>query len=108
MTRLHKIAAALVVCGLVPLAGCTRTSDGTLVIKKPPSLTTLLPANPFRKKREAHAPVAASQFPPVPRQPAGAGQMKTKQARRKPVAATDTLACLNQTKPGDRVRVVCD
>lgn len=107
MTSLHKIAVALVVCGLVPLGACTRTSDGTVVMKKPPALTALLPANPFRKKREAaHAPVAASQFPPAPRQTGTAS--RTTQARRKPVAAKATLACLNQTERGDRVRVVCD
>ena len=107
MPGFSRIALVACICGLVPLGACTRTSDGTVVMKKPPALTTLLPANPFWKKRETvHAPVAASQFPPAPRQTGAAG--RTTQARRKPVVAKATLACLNQTGPGDRVRVVCD
>ena len=105
MPGLPRIALVACLCGLAPLGACTRTSDGTVVMKEPPAaLTRLIPPNPFRKKKEAAPPVSASQFPPAPRQTAG--QTRKTQARRKPAAVKATLAC--QTQSGDRVRVVCD
>ena len=103
MPGFSRIALVACLCGLAPLGACTRTSDGTVVMKEPPAaLTRLIPPNPFRKKEETAPPISGSRFPPAPR------QTRTAQARRKPAAVKATLACQNQTQSGDRVRVVCD
>ncbi len=101
-------------CWLVPLAACSRTSDGTVVMKKPPAISALLPVKPvlpswMRRKQSQveEAPVVASQFPPPPARKTSV----TTRKRMKPlVVRPDTsakLACRNQTGPGGRVRVVC-
>lgn len=97
---------------LLPLAGCSRTSDGTVLIKKPPSISAFLPKEPLlplRARRKRHQAeqeqVVATQFPPAP-------EHKTApKKRRKPAAALPAtkadLSCLSQNPPGSRVRVVC-
>ena len=102
-------------CWLLPLAACSRTSDGTVIIEKPPAIATLLPVKPalpswMRKKQpEAEeAVVVASQFPPPP---APARKVAATRKRIKPIGvrpdANAKLACRNQTGAGGRVRVVC-
>jgi hypothetical protein len=102
MTGLPRIALAFFVCGLMPLAGCTRTSDGTVIIKKPPAISTLLPSMRFMRPRPAKpVAIAATQFPPPPRQ-------QTAGASRPRVVMTKiNLDCLEQSQPGNRVRIVC-
>lgn len=107
MTGLSRIAVALIVFGLVPLAGCTRTSDGTVVMPKPPALPTLsfsklLPSLGPARPAEPE-PIAAAQFPAAPKPPARTRPKATGRI----VMEKTSLACLDQTGAGDRVRVVC-
>ena len=100
-------------CWLLSLAACSRTSDGTVVMKKPPAIFTLLPVKPLlpswmrRKQPEAEeAPVVASQFPPAPARKAAAPKKRLKPLVVRP-DANAKLACVNQAGTGGRVRVVC-
>ncbi len=110
---LRRVAFAVLVCaGLVPLGACSRTSDGTVVLKKPPAVSSLLPSWARWKPRRAEpAPVFASQFPPVPERQASTPRVRTAKERPKtgPVrlGPKANLACLDRSKPGERVRVVC-
>jgi hypothetical protein len=96
---------------LLPLLGCSRTSDGTIVADKPVALPSfnLMPAKSLvpswmrRKERQPEPAVAASNFPPPP--------ARKTAPRRKTVpqvvaTASGKLECKNETE-GGRVRMVC-
>ena len=110
MISLRRIAFAVLLCaGLVPLAACTRTSDGTVVLKKPPAMPNLMPSF-FRRaeisrfppapqpETQSAAPVTAAK-PSPPRRKAQSGPIK--------VAPTGALTCKNEVQPNGRVHVVC-
>ena len=105
----HTAFAVLLCLGLVPLAACTRTSDGTVVLKKPPAMPNLMPSF-FRRADN-------SRFPPAP-QPevqsaAPVTAAKPKPSRRKSsygpitVAPTEALTCKNVVQPDGRIQIVC-
>lgn len=110
MTSLRRTTFAVLLCaGLVPLAACTRTSDGTVVLKKPPAMPNLMPSF-FRRTDN-------SRFPPAP-QPAVQSAAPVTAAKPRPprrkaefgpvkVAPTGALTCKNEVQPDGRVRVVC-
>ena len=111
MTGSRKLATmAFAGSMLLPLAACSRTSDGTIVADNPvvlPSLN-LMAVKPFvpswmRKKPEPERADVAANFPPPP--------VKRTAPRRKPrppvvTTASGKLECTNQTD-GGRVRMVC-
>ena len=120
------VAAALL-CGLGVSAGCTRTSDGTIVPMQPVGFQNLSLGNltgwlrqPAQKQEDT-----AQLFPVVPPPPVVEAESKPnppprQRQRRKvrrsapakpvvaPVAAPKPLACRNVSKPNERVRVVCE
>ena len=107
--------AVIVLAGacLLPLAACSKTSDGTVILPKPPAVSSLVPVSSFvpswarRSKPEtSETIIAESRFPPVPEStPAPAKQrIKPVVIRRDP---SGKLACANQTGANGRVRVVC-
>lgn len=114
MTATRRIVLiALAGCWLLPVAACSRTSDGTVVMKKPPAISTLLPVKPVlpswmhKKQPEAEmAPVVASEFPPPPARKPAAPKKRITPVGVKP-DANAKLACLNQAGAGGRIRVVC-
>ena len=111
MTGSRKLATmAFAGSILLPLAACSRTSDGTIVADNPvvlPSLN-LMAVKPFvpswmRKKPEPEPADVAANFPPPP--------VKRTAPRRKPrppvvTTASGNLECRDQTD-GGRVRMVC-
>ena len=108
----------LLVLLALPAAGCTRSSDGTVVIprqmdmrriwdREPPVQRVRLEQNPqvFPVSPQTRQPprriVAAA---PRPRHvPARISTMRNEAA-----AATSPLKCRNVSEPGKRARVVCD
>jgi hypothetical protein len=102
---------AAVCCGLLPLEGCSRTSDGTVVMPKTPQMSFSMPARltpawARRAPREAEPyPVAAAQFPPPPEAETASPRTRSTSGRR-PVREA-ALACANQTDSRGRTRVVC-
>ncbi len=99
---LFKIAIALLVGVLMPLAGCTRTSDGTVVMPVKPLTVPTLNLSRFRFGRAETAD--AAQFPSAPANPQAAAKARSRPARR--IAVTQAV-CLEQNQSGERVRVVC-
>lgn len=95
---------------LLPLAGCSRTSDGTIVVDKPAALPsfTLMPVKPivpsWMKRKPDPEPVVEPNFPPPPANETSAPKRKTKP----PVVTSGSgnLACRNISQSG-RVRMVC-
>ena len=111
MTGSRKLATmAFAGSMMLPLAACSRTSDGTIVMDNPVALPSLnlMAAKPFvpswmRKKPEPEPAEIAANFPPPP--------VKKTAPRRKPrppvvATASGELECRNQTD-GGRVRMVC-
>lgn len=114
--------AVLACCSLLAAGGCTRTSDGSVVMKNPPSLNLSVPSfMRFGTAREEPRPVAtAAAFPPPPAPPPAA---RTTQRRvvppvkawkasgvRAPFKRSDPskpLTCRNEPGQGGRVKVVC-
>ncbi len=99
---LSKIAVAILVCGLMPLAGCSRTSDGTVVMPVKP-LTVPSFRVPKLMPRFGRAE-PATQFPPELANPKASRKARYKPVRR--ISVTQA-ACLEQNPSGERVRVVC-
>jgi hypothetical protein len=100
---MRRIAIIVVCCGLFPVAACTRTSDGTVVMKKPPQISSLLPSwTPWKRRKADPAPVPVA-FPPPP----AAAPVKPRQKPLLPQARAMTLDCTNRSDAGGRVRVVC-
>ena len=108
-------AAAFALAGawLLPLAACSKTSDGTVIMPKPPAISSLVPSSAFvpswmRSKKPEPQPeiVAAAAFPPPP-----ASSAPKAKRRIQPVIvrrnSSGKLACNNETGPNGRVRVVC-
>ena len=101
---LSKIAIALLVCGLMPVTGCTRTSDGTVVMPVKPltaptfNIPRLMPGY-GRAKQDG-----ATRFPSPPDSQQASTKARSRPARR--IAVTQAV-CLEQNKSGERVRVVC-
>jgi hypothetical protein len=99
-------------CWLLPLAACSRTSDGTVVVKKPPAISALLPVKPVlpswmrRKQTRVEETSVVSQFPPPPARKTAPARKRMKPLVVRPDASAK-LACRNQTGAGGRVRVVC-
>jgi hypothetical protein len=110
----HRIAAIFLAgCWLLPLAACSRTSDGTVVMKKPPAISTLLPGKPVllswmrRKPSPPEEPsIVAAQFPPPPERKAARAKKRMTPAAVRPDADAK-LVCHNQTGSDGRVRVIC-
>ena len=111
MTGSRKLATmAFAGSMMLPLAGCSRTSDGTIIVDNPVALPSLnlMGAKPFvpswmRKKPQPQPAEIAANFPPPP--------VKKTRPRRKPsppvvTTASGKLECTNQTD-GGRVRMVC-
>lgn len=110
---LYRLAVlAFAAASLLPLAACSRTSDGTVILPKPPAVSSLVPTERLvpawmrRRQPEAYDVAAAeTAFPEPP--PAA----RPAQRRIKPVMvrrdASGRLACRNQTGANGRVRVVC-
>lgn len=94
---------------MLPLAACSRTSDGTIVMDKPvvlpslnlPSAEPLIPS--WMKRKPEPAPVARN-FPPPP-----AKKTTPRRKAHPPVVTTGSgnLACKNVSE-GGRVRMVCE
>ena len=105
-------AAALAGACLLPLAACSKTSDGTVIIPKPPAISSLVPVQSFvpawarsRRQPEPYAvPAAETEFPETPPASASPRRIKPVMVRRD---STGKLACHNQTASNGRVRVVC-
>ena len=111
MTGSRKLATmAFAGSMLLPLAACSRTSDGTIVADNPVVLPSfnLMAAKPLvpswmRKKPQPQPAEIAANFPPPP--------VKKTRPRRNPsppvvTTASGNLECTNQTD-GGRVRMVC-
>lgn len=95
--------AIVLCCGLVPVAACTRTSDGTVVMKRPPSISALLPPWMRRDTRAiAQPPTAADSAAP----PTGPPARRTTRPSLLQ-GASRSLACRDVTEAGGPVRIVC-
>jgi hypothetical protein len=103
--QMGRTGVVILVCGLLPIAACTRTSDGTVVMRRPPSLASLLPGWARREARSGEPAIAEADFPPPAPEPAPPVQAASAPAIL--LGPSRTLACRNQSEPGGRVRVVC-
>lgn len=113
MTGMGRVGM-IVVAGsiMLPLAACSRTSDGTVVMDKPAGLPsfnlmqgkTFVPSWMKRKAPEPEPAAVAQNFPPPP-----ARRTAPRRKTRPPVVATGSgnLACKNVSE-GGRVRMVCE
>jgi hypothetical protein len=113
MTGMGRVGM-IVVAGsmMLPLAACSRTSDGTVVMDKPAGLPsfnlmqgkTLVPSWMKRRAPEPEPAAVAQNFPPPP-----AKRTTPRRKTRPPVVATGSgnLACKNVSE-GGRVRMVCE
>jgi hypothetical protein len=96
---------ALLVCGLMPVTGCSRTSDGTVVMPVKPltvptfNIPRLMPG--YGRAKED----SATRFPSPPDTPRASTKSRSRPARR--IEVTPAV-CLEQNKSGERVRVVCE
>lgn len=115
--------AAVGCCLLLAAGGCTRTSDGSVVMKNPPNLSLAVPS--FLRfggqDAEPEAQVAAATFPAAPKpavQPVGSAPAKVLPPVRawkatgvkapfKRADPSAPLTCRNETGGGGRVKVVC-
>jgi hypothetical protein len=123
MNKASRLALIVMTCGglLLP-AGCTRTSDGSVVLARPSRLTSF--ARPQPAPVYSPAPAVALAAPPAAPEPerriarpvrwagaAGAIPTWKVQVVKPPFEQTapdDPLSCRNETSPVGRVRVVCD
>lgn len=114
--RLRKTLIVVAACsGLLPVAACTRTSDGTVVMQQPPSMSAMMPgwAKP-RFLRPQPSPAAATYDPPSETARVAPSNASQRIARVRPVRAgvrvnsSAKLSCVNRTVAGGgRVKVVC-
>lgn len=113
MSMTRGVSFMIIVSSLALLpAGCSRTSDGTIVADPPVSLPSLSlprvrPIAPAWMSRQQPAPepdMAAANFPPPPETERPAPRRKA----RPPVvrSSAGNLQCENKTD-GGRVRMVC-
>ena len=107
---------AVVAClGLPHLGACSRTSDGTVVMMKPPTIPLPTPDWGFWKKKQPEQPAyVAAPFPSAPAQttpPAPKRAHKSKPLFRSPLMTLDgkgDLKCESVKEPKNgRVSVVC-
>lgn len=101
----------LAVCGTLSAAGCSRTSDGTVVVKPPPSVTGYLPSwrsLRWTKRQEEPQVAAAWPAPPPPQQAAPAKRRAASTPLPFKVRPSGNMECRDVTQPGGRVRVVCN
>ncbi len=117
-------AAVFGCCALLAAGACTRTSDGSVVVKTPPSLSLAVPSflRLGRKNSASETTAAAATFPPAPQlaaqtvrsapgkkvlPPVKAWKVGGVQAPFKRADSTAPLTCRNETGDGGRVKVVC-
>lgn len=116
--------AILGCCFLVAAGACTRTSDGSVVVETPPSLSLAVPS--FLKfggrGDKPETTVATATFPPAPQPavqpvrkapakvvpPVKAWKVGGVQAPFKRADTNAPLTCRNETGDGGRVKVVCE
>lgn len=121
MTRSSSLSVtALSVAVLIGAAGCTRTSDGSLVMRNPVAFSRLM--NFGRRDRGADYAGQANEprvFPAAASRP-GITRPAARQVRltglsmsivsnppfKRPASARP-LSCRNETSPAGRIRVVC-
>jgi len=111
MVGTRRIGAILVAGSvMLPLAACSRTSDGTIVVEKPAALSNIRfpevkPSVPqwMRRKQPEPQPVAEPNFPPPP-----ITATAPRHRPRPPVVQSNAgkLSCKNVSE-GGRVRMVC-
>lgn len=112
MTGMRRIGVVMMAGSMMlPLAACSRTSDGTIGVDKPVALPSLnlMPAKPLvpswmkRKPPEPDPASVAANFPPPP-----ATRTAPRRKTRPPVVASGSgnLACKNVSE-GGRIRMVC-
>ena len=113
LTGMNRFAAAaLAGACLLPLAACSKTSDGTVIMPKPPAISSLVPVQSFvpawarsRRQPEPYAvAVAETDFPEAPPASTPPRRIKPVMVRRD---SAGKLACHNQTASNGRVRVIC-
>ena len=116
-------AAVFGCCALLAAGACTRTSDGSVAMKTPPSLSLAVPSflRLGRKSSASETTVAAATFPPAPQPaaqtvrsapgkvlpPVKAWKVGGVQAPFKRADPSAPLTCRNETGDGGRVKVVC-
>ena len=107
---------------LLVAAGCSRSSDGSVVVNAPPSLAFVVP--PYLRPDGAGAgvqsTVTTSSFPPPPKAPTVRSKPRKTVPRvetwkvsgvKPPFERADPeapLTCRNETRDGGRVKVVCE
>lgn len=117
-----RVPIAALGCSLLLMgAGCSRSSDGSVIVNAPPSLAFAVP--PYLRPDAAGTGVrsaALSSFPPPPATPAVRGQSRNTVPRVKawkvagvkpPFERADPeapITCRNETRGGGRVKVVCE
>jgi hypothetical protein len=124
--RLRKsvLLAAAMLAGGGLTSGCTRTSDGSVVLARPmamPSFGLNAPARTYepppvvQQLQPSDAPVVAQVAPVRPARPARRVVPEVKmwkpamvKAPFVPSESSKQLACRNETSAGGRVRVVCE
>lgn len=123
MKRAFRVPVVALGCSaLLAAGGCSRSSDGSVVVNAPPRLAFAVPPylRPDGTGSDVQATVASSSFPPPPAAPAVRGKP------RKTVPSVETwkvagvkppferadpeapLTCRNETGDGGRVKVVCE
>lgn len=120
MNQPIRIPLALLGCSALLAAGaCTRTSDGSVVVKAPPSLSFAVPSYLRAGDQDTEIRMADA-FPPAPAEPAPSGTPRKTlptvkawkvggvQAPFKRADATAPLSCRDETGDGGRVKVVCE
>lgn len=98
-------------CGLMSATGCSRTSDGTVVMPSAPPIASYMPSwRPWWRRSEEPQPVASQQSFPVAAEPAEARSNRAPRVSKPKgfaVRARGNMECVNRTQPGGRVKVVC-
>lgn len=122
--RNSVLLAAAMLAGGGLASGCTRTSDGSVVLARPmaiPSFGLRAPARTYepppvvQQLQPSDAPVMAQAAPVRPARPARRVVPEVKmwkpamvKAPFLPSESSKQLACRNETAAGGRVRVVCE
>lgn len=114
MTALRGPALCAAAClAALALQGCSRTSDGTVVMPEAPRMSLSVPKMPMPRWVKRHRepdpePAYVQAFPPAPEQAEGVGVTKPahKPIQRR-VMRKAQMDCVNQPDAKGRIRVVC-
>ncbi len=108
----RPVLCAAACLAVLALQGCSRTSDGTVVMPQPPRMSLSMPKVPMpgwmqRRGEPEPDPVYAQAFPPPPEEPQSVARPRAVKPMTPRVMRKAQMECGKEQDAKGRIRVVC-